>query len=92
VLAEQRQTAASACACQPQLRHAALRLGALLGWSADEVAAFAAALTGRPWPDCRAEELWRVLEEYERLAEVLVARAARPRPARRRRRNGAAGA
>jgi hypothetical protein len=79
VLAERPEGSPRACAAERQLREATLRLGALLDWSADEVSAFAAALTGRPWSDCGAAELWRVLTEYERLAGALVARTARPR-------------
>jgi hypothetical protein len=34
------------------LRRMALRLGAALGWSPDEVMAFTGALTGAPWARC----------------------------------------
>ena len=72
-----------------RLRAATLRLGALLGWQAHEVEAFAEALTGRSWPECGCPELARVLDEYHEIACAIVARMGR-RGARRRREDGRA--
>ena len=60
-----------------RLRAAVLRLGARLGWSARDVAAFAEALTGRPWACLGPAELEVVWDEYLALLQVIAAKAAR---------------
>jgi hypothetical protein len=70
-----------------RLRAATLRLGALLGWQAHEVEAFAEALTGRSWTECGCAELGRVFDEYHEVALAIAARMGR-RGARRRRGDG----
>jgi len=59
------------------MRAAALRLGALLGWQAHEVAAFAEALCGRPFDDLGAADLAGVFDEYDEVAAAIVARLGR---------------
>jgi hypothetical protein len=60
-----------------QLRAAVLRLGARLGWSAREVAAFAEALTGRPWARLESADLDAVQNEYLALLQVIAAKGVR---------------
>jgi hypothetical protein len=67
-----------------ELRAAALRCGAALGWAPAEVASFAAARCGRPWVELGPDDLGRVLEEYERLCLAVLARSRRPAAAARR--------
>jgi hypothetical protein len=54
-----------------------LRLGGRLGWSPGEVAAFAEALSGRPWARLDPSELEVVRDEYLALLQVIAAKAAR---------------
>ena len=61
----------------PELRAIALRLGAALGWPPAEVASFAAKLADRPWDELEPEDLLRVIDEYERLAQAIAARRGR---------------
>ena len=74
MLAEQLTTDPARGDDRGRLRAATLRLGALLGWQAHEVAAFAEALTGRPWPECGCAELGRVFDETKRRPLYLVQR------------------
>ncbi len=60
-----------------RLRAAVLRLGARLGWSARDVAAYAEALCGRPWARLGPAELEAVRDEYLALLQVIAAKAAR---------------
>ena len=89
MLAEHRTTDPARGGDRGRLRAATLRLGALLGWQAHEVEAFARALTGRPWTECGCPELARVLDEYHEIALAIAARMGR-RGARRRREDGRA--
>jgi hypothetical protein len=65
------------CGGRARLRAAVLRLGARLGWSARDVAAFAEALTDRPWARLESAELEVVRDEYLALLRVIAAKAAR---------------
>jgi hypothetical protein len=60
-----------------RLRAAVLRLGARLGWSARDVAAFAEALCGQPWACLGPAELEAVRDEYLALLRVIAAKAVR---------------
>jgi hypothetical protein len=60
-----------------RLRATVLRLGRRLGWPPEDVAAFAAALTGRHWHGLRRAELEAVRDEYRQLLAVVAAKAAR---------------
>ena len=62
---------------EARLRATVLGLGGRLGWPPQEVAAFAEALTERPWQSLGQAELETVRDEYLRLLEVVTAKAAR---------------
>jgi hypothetical protein len=62
-----------------ELREAVLHVGARLGWPPAEVADFAEALTGCPWPRADRAELLLVLGEFLGLIGVIQAKEARRR-------------
>ena len=57
-----------------ELRTAVLDYGDRLGWPTPQIIHFTEALTGCPWPRCRAPEFLAVLDEYLMILDVLAAK------------------
>jgi hypothetical protein len=60
-------------------RRAVLHLGARFGWSQEAVVLFAEALCSRRWEELDVGDLLGVVEEYQAMLQVLVAKLARRR-------------
>jgi hypothetical protein len=75
---EREDTASADADLVDDLRDATMDAGARLGWEPPEVASFARKLTGRPWEELGADDLYRVVEELWELGQVVAARPRRP--------------
>lgn len=62
-----------------RLRRSVLHLGALIGWSQEEVVYFAQAVGNRQWEYLDADDLNAAIDEYRAIMQVLAARFARLR-------------
>lgn len=62
-----------------RLRRSVLHLGALMGWSQEEIVYFAQAVGNRQWEYLDADDLNAAIDEYRAIMQVLAARFARLR-------------
>jgi len=60
-------------------RRSVLHLGALFGWSQEEIVLFAEAVGTRRWEELDVRDLLAVIHEYRALLQVLAAKLARRR-------------
>ena len=60
-----------------RLRRSVLHLGALFGWSQEEIVLFAEAVGTRRWEELEVRDLLVVLHEYRAMLQVLAAKLAR---------------
>ena len=60
-------------------RRSVLHLGALFGWSQEEIVLFAEAVGARRWEELDVRDLLAVIQEYRSLLQVLAAKLARQR-------------
>lgn len=60
-------------------RRSVLHLGALFGWSQEEIVLFAEAVGMRRWEELDVRDLLAVIHEYRSLLQVLAAKLARQR-------------
>ena len=60
-------------------RRSVLHLGALFGWSQEEIVLFAEAVGTRRWEELDVRDLLAVIQEYRSLLQVLAAKLGRQR-------------
>ena len=79
VVAEERQGLIDAAEERTRYRRSVLHLGALFGWSQEEIVLFAEAVGARRWEELDVRDLLAVIHEYRALLQVLAAKLARQR-------------
>ena len=79
VAANNRQGLVDSAEERTRYRRSVLHLGALFGWSQEEIVLFAEAVGARRWEELDVRDLLAVLHEYRALLQVLAAKLARQR-------------